>query len=68
MYASFKNELASEGVFLPEFADFNMNVLLPSDYAVASLFIGDTTIEKMIKPEFVDRLVVSSFFKITFII
>jgi hypothetical protein len=53
---------------LPEFADFNMNVLLPSDYAVASLFIGDTTIEQMIKPEFVDRLVVSSFFKITFII
>ena len=61
MYQNFKTELASEGVFLPEFADFNMNVLLPSDYAIALLFIGDITIEQMVKPEygFVYRLVVS---------
>ena len=63
MYQNFKNELASEGVFLPEFANFNMNILLPSDYSLALLFIGDTTIEQMIKPEYVDRLVVSSFLK-----
>lgn len=56
VYASFKSELEPLGVFLPEFSEFNMNVLTPEDYQVALNIVGDTNIEQMLKPEFVDYL------------
>lgn len=58
-YESFRTELRSEGVFLPEIQSVNWNAITSEDFTLAKLIVGETTIKQAIEPTFIEYVVVS---------
>ena len=57
VYLTFKNELSTAGVFLPDLNQVNWDVITKEDYEIAKTIIGSTTtIKQAITPEFVAYL------------
>lgn len=59
IYNHLREELATEGLFLPEFAQLNTNVLTSNDFSLAASVVGETTIKDIAQPGAIDNLVVS---------
>ncbi len=57
-YESFKNELASEGVYIPNLKDFNINVITASDFALVNQLVGNVSFRDALNSKFVQDLVV----------
>ncbi len=55
-YQSFKTELSSEGVYLPQYANLNWAAIQPSDYQLAYGILGETTIKEALEPGYVENL------------
>lgn len=51
-YDSFKTELSTEGVNLPELADINWSAIKQEDYVLLKTIVGETTIAQALEPEF----------------
>ena len=59
IYNHLREELATEGLFLPEFSQLNTNVLTSNDFSLAASVVGETTIKDIAQPGAIENLVVS---------
>ncbi|CAF0972493.1 unnamed protein product [Brachionus calyciflorus] len=51
-YTSFKDELTTEGVFLPDLDQLNWSAIKQEDFDLAKVIVVETTIKQALEPEF----------------